>query len=258
MAVQELATTWPVESPAVRVLVMVPTFNEAENIDEVLHRVRGTLPYADILVIDDGSPDGTAELADAVGAEIGRVDVLRRGAKSGLGSAYRAGFRTGLAEGYDVMVEMDADLSHDPDALPALVDAVARGADLAIGSRYVPGGRIPNWSLSRRMLSRWGNRYAAGALGLAVNDSTSGFRAYRATALKAIDLGQVTADGYGFQIEMTYRLVRRGGRVVEVPIAFVDRVRGASKMSNRIIMEALVLVTWWSVRDRLLARRPRS
>jgi glycosyltransferase involved in cell wall biosynthesis len=159
-----------------------------------------------------------------------------------------------MNEGADILVEMDSDLSHDPADLPSLLAAVAHGADLALGSRYVPGGRIPNWSWHRKMLSRWGNRYAAGVLGLAVNDSTSGFRAYRATALKAIDLSEVHADGYGFQIEMTYRLVRRGGRVVEVPIAFVDRVRGRSKMSNRIVIEALVLVTRWAVRDRVFGR----
>jgi dolichol-phosphate mannosyltransferase len=240
-----------------RTVVVLPTYNEADNIIEVLHRLRDAVPDAAIIVVDDSSPDGTANLVERAAASVGDVAVLRRPAKSGLGSAYRTGFAAGMEDGADVLVEMDSDLSHDPDDLPALLAAVEHGADLAIGSRYVPGGRIPNWSWYRRMLSRWGNRYAAGVLGLAVNDSTSGFRAYRATALKAIDLNRVTADGYGFQIEMTYRLVRRGGRVVEVPIAFVDRVRGASKMSNRIITEALALVTWWAVRDRVLARRPR-
>jgi dolichol-phosphate mannosyltransferase len=237
-----------------RTLVVLPTYNEAENIVEVLHRVRGAVPDVGILVVDDASPDGTADLVEKVAPEIGDVRVLARTGKAGLGSAYRAGFAVGMDEGADVLVEMDSDLSHDPDDLPSLLAAVAHGADLAIGSRYVPGGRIPNWSWHRKMLSRWGNRYAAGVLGLAVNDATSGYRAYRATALKAIDLAEVRAEGYGFQIEMTYRLVRRGGRVVEVPIAFVDRLRGTSKMSNRIVTEALALVTWWAVRDRVLGR----
>jgi dolichol-phosphate mannosyltransferase len=248
----------PLGCPSMRTVVVLPTFNEADNIVEVLHRLRDAVPDAGVIVVDDDSPDGTADLVERAATALADVRLLRRPGKAGLGSAYRDGFAAGLDGGADVLVEMDSDLSHDPDDLPALLAAVEHGADLAIGSRYVPGGRIPNWSLYRRMLSRWGNRYAAGALGLAVNDSTSGFRAYRATALKAIDLDRVTADGYGFQIEMTYRLVRRGGRVVEVPIAFVDRVRGASKMSNRIITEALALVTWWAIRDRLLARRPRS
>jgi hypothetical protein len=160
-----------------------------------------------------------------------------------------------MGQGAEVLVEMDSDLSHDPGDLPSLLAAVEHGADLAIGSRYVPGGSIPNWSWHRTMLSRWGNRYAAGVLGLAVNDATAGYRAYRASALRTIDLSKVRAEGYGFQIEMTYRLVRRGGRVVEVPIAFVDRVRGTSKMSGRIVVEALGLVTWWAIRDRVLGRR---
>ena len=160
---QELATMWPIGSPAVRVLVMVPTYNEAENIDEVLRRVRRAAPDADILVIDDGSPDGTAELAETLDREVGHIDVLRRAAKSGLGSAYRAGFRKGLADGYDIMVEMDADLSHDPDALPELIDRVAHGADLAIGSRYVRGGSIPDWKWARRTISRTGCLYARGS-----------------------------------------------------------------------------------------------
>jgi dolichol-phosphate mannosyltransferase len=161
-----------------------------------------------------------------------------------------------MERGYEVMVEIDADLSHDPDALPALLAAVEAGADLGLGSRYVPGGSIPGWPLHRRLLSRWGNRYAGAVLGLAVRDATGGFRAYRASALEAIDLSRVGAEGYGFQIEMTHRLVRAGGTVVEVPIQFVDRVRGTSKMSSRIVVEALLLVTWWGLRDRILRRRP--
>ncbi|PZR83944.1 MAG: dolichol-phosphate mannosyltransferase, partial [Candidatus Aeolococcus gillhamiae] len=208
----------------------------------------------DVLVVDDGSPDGTADVAKGVGHELGAVDVLRRPAKAGLGSAYRAGFDEGMQRGYEVLVEMDSDLSHDPAALPALLGAVERGADLAIGSRYIPGGSIPRWSWSRRALSRWGNRYASAMLGLAVADATSGYRAYRVSAVAAIDLQSVRADGYGFQIEMVYRVARSGGTVVELPIEFVDRQRGTSKMSSTIVVEALVLVSWWAVRDRLLRR----
>jgi glycosyltransferase involved in cell wall biosynthesis len=238
-----------------RALLVLPTYEEAENLVEVLDRVRAATPDTHVLVVDDGSPDGTADLAEAHNEVVGGVDVLRRPEKSGLGSAYRDGFRWGLERGYDVLLEMDSDLSHDPAALPSLLGAVEHGADLVIGSRYVPGGSIPNWSWHRKWLSRWGNRYAAGALGLAVNDSTAGFRAYRATTLRQIDLDGVVADGYGFQIEMTYEVVRHGGAVVEVPIAFADRIRGTSKMSGRIVVEALVLVTWWAIRDRILRRR---
>jgi dolichol-phosphate mannosyltransferase len=239
----------------VRTLVVLPTYNEATNIAVVLDRLRAAVPAADVLVVDDGSPDGTADMADALGVELGQIDVLRRPGKAGLGSAYRAGFRWGMERGYEVMVEMDADLSHDPGALPSLLAAVDGGADLGLGSRYVPGGAIPAWPLHRRLLSRWGNRYAGAVLGLDVRDATGGFRAYRATALEAIDLSRVRAEGYGFQIEMTHRLARADGKIVEVPIQFVDRVRGTSKMSSRIVVEALLLVTWWGLRDRVLRRR---
>ncbi len=239
-----------------RALVVLPTYQEAENIAEVLRRLRAAAPTADVLVVDDSSPDGTAAMAKAVAAELGQIDVLIRPGKSGLGSAYRAGFSEGMARGYDILVEMDSDLSHDPARLPALLRAVEAGADLAVGSRYVPGGLIPNWPVHRRFLSRAGNRYAASVLGLAVRDATSGFRAYRADALRRIDLSSVRADGYGFQIEMAYRVATAGGEIVELPIEFVDRERGTSKMSFRIIAEALALVTWWGVRDRVLRRRP--
>ena len=242
---------------AVRTLVVLPTYDEAENIAEVLRRLRGAVPDADVLVVDDSSPDGTAEVAKAAAHELGQVDVTVRPGKAGLGSAYRHGFREGLVGGYEVLVEMDSDLSHDPAALPDLLDALAAGADLAVGSRYVPGGSIPHWPLHRRSLSRWGNRYAAAMLRLPVNDSTSGFRAYRAGVLRRIDLDEVRADGYGFQIEMAYRVARLGGRIEERPIEFRDRERGNSKMSMRIVVEALALVTWWGVRDRVLGRRRR-
>jgi dolichol-phosphate mannosyltransferase len=208
-----------------------------------------------VLVIDDGSPDGTADLAERWGAAHGGgLTVLRRPAKAGLGSAYRAGFTLGLGQGYDALIEMDSDLSHDPASLPALLNAVDSGADLAIGSRYVPGGAIPDWPKHREYLSRSGSLYARIMLGLQVRDATSGFRCYAGPMLSRIDLDAISADGYGFQIEMAYAVARRGGRVVEVPISFTDRVRGTSKMSGRIVVEALVLVTWWALRDRVLRR----
>ncbi len=240
-----------------RTLVVLPTFNEAGNIDEVLRRLRSAVPDANVLVVDDSSPDGTADLVETISAELGDIDVLRRPEKSGLGSAYRDGFRHGLISGYDVMVEMDSDLSHDPDALQSLLDAVDKGASLALGSRYIPGGSIPDWSWHRRALSRWGNRYADRVLRMGVADATSGYRAYTAPALAVIDFNSVRADGYAFQIEMAYRVLRSGGTIIEVPISFSDRVRGESKMSSRIIVEALVLVTGWGIRDRILKFRRR-
>jgi dolichol-phosphate mannosyltransferase len=231
----------------VQVLVVLPTYNESENIDHVMPRIRAALPDATVLVVDDGSPDGTAEMAEKLGAELGGIEVLRRTQKSGLGSAYRAGFAWGLERGYEAFVEMDADLSHEPEALPGLVAPLSQGVDLVIGSRYVPGGSIPNWRRHRRLLSQGGNVYAAVLLGLHVTDSTSGFRAYRAEALRRIDLAAVRAEGYGFQIEMVYQVLEHGGLVTEVPIRFVDRVEGKSKMSMSIVVEALLLVTWWAL-----------
>jgi dolichol-phosphate mannosyltransferase len=241
-------------------LVVLPTYEEAHNIASVLRRLRNAVPRADILVVDDASPDGTADIARAASAELGRVDVLVRAGKLGLGSAYRDGFMRGLRRGYQVLVEMDSDLSHDPAALPGLLQAVASGADLAVGSRYIPGGSIPHWSVFRRALSRLGNCYASWVLALPLVDATSGFRAYRADIVARLDLRSVRADGYGFQIEMAYRVARAGGNIVELPIEFVDRRRGTSKMSSRIVVEALLLVTWWGLRDRSgrrgLARLP--
>ena len=228
-----------------RVLVVLPTYNESENIDRVLRRVHDALPEATVLVVDDGSPDGTAEIAETLGKELGGIELLRRHQKSGLGSAYRAGFRWGLERGFDACVEMDADLSHEPEALPSLVDAMTDGCEVVVGSRYVEGGAIPNWAWHRRLLSRGGNLYASALLGLGVADSTSGFRVYASSILRRIDLDRIRADGYGFQIEMTYRAITSGAAVVEVPIRFVDRVEGESKMSAFIVVEALGLVTWW-------------
>jgi dolichol-phosphate mannosyltransferase len=238
-----------------RTLIIIPTYLEAENIADVLRRVRASVPAADVLVVDDTSPDGTADLARATGGEIGQVEVLLQPAKGGLGVAYRAGFAHGFANGYDVVVQMDADFSHDPAALPELLEQIDEGADVAIGSRYVAGGRIPNWPRMRRVLSRVGNFYASTVLGLSVRDATSGFRAYRAGVLAAVEAGATRATGYGFQVELAYRAHRLGARIVEVPITFNDRVRGVSKMSWHIIGEAMSLVTWWGLRDRLLRRR---
>jgi dolichol-phosphate mannosyltransferase len=240
-----------------RTLVVAPTYLEAQNIVEFLGRVRAAVPDADVLVVDDNSPDGTADLAEAVAEDLGRIEVLRRPAKSGLGSAYRAGFSVGIDRGYEVLVQIDADLSHDPDTLPKLLAALDGGVDLAIGSRYVPGGSIPHWPVHRRALSRYGNRYASLALETGVHDATSGFRAYRADVLKAVDFRTTRAKGYGFQIELAHRLALHGARIEEIPITFTDRVRGTSKMSWGIFTEELVLVTWWGVRERMRRYRLR-
>jgi dolichol-phosphate mannosyltransferase len=240
------------------VLVVLPTYNEAENIDHVLRRIRNAMPAATVLVVDDGSPDGTADIAEVLGKELGNIEILKRNEKAGLGSAYRAGFRWGIDHGYDACVEMDADLSHEPEALPGLVAPLADGHEVVIGSRYVPGGSIPDWTWHRRLLSRGGNIYASALLGLGVADSTAGFRAYATSVLKRIELDLIRAEGYGFQIEMTYRAKQAGASVVEVPIRFVDRVEGESKMSLFIVVEALGLVTWWGWRRVVAAVRKRG
>jgi len=227
----------------VATLVCVPTYNEAGNIAEVLTRTRRASPDASILVIDDGSPDGTADAASELAEQLGGIEVMRRAAKAGLGRAYMAAFAWGLERGFDVLVEMDADLSHDPAALPDLERTVASGADLAIGSRYVPGGATVGWAVHRRVLSRGGNLYASTILRLPVRDLTSGFRAYAGTALRSVDFAKARADGYGFQIEMALAVARSGGVIREIPITFTERVSGESKMSSRIAAEALVVVT---------------
>jgi len=237
----------------VRAAIVIPTYEEAANIEVLLPRVRAAAPEADIVVVDDASPDGTAALAERLGEELGRVTVLRREGARGFGAAVRAGFAWALERDYDAVVGMDADLSHDPAALPSLLQAITDGADLVVGSRYVPGGAIPNWPAHRRALSRWGNQYATLLLRLPVSDATSGYRAYRASALRTVDLDRVRANGYGFLIEMAYRVTRSGGRLAEVPIVFEDRERGGSKMSGRIVAEAMTLVTLWGARD--LVRR---
>lgn len=224
-------------------LVVIPTYQEAGNIEALLTHVRGSLPAADVLVVDDASPDGTAQVAEAAGARLGRVALLRRPGKTGLGNAYRAAFAWGLARPYDVIVTMDADLSHDPRALPALVGAVRDGADLAIGSRFVAGGATPGWGPHRRLLSRAGNAYAHALLGIDVRDATSGFRAYSADRLRAIGVDSLQARGYGTQVELAHRVARSGGRLAELPICFQDRRWGRSKVSPAVVAEALWLVT---------------
>ncbi len=235
---------------AERRLVVIPTFNEAENIELVLDRVRASVPDADVLVVDDGSPDATGELADKVAAHDPHVHVLHRQAKAGLGAAYLAGFGWGLDRGYDVFVEMDADGSHLPEQLPRLLDALP-AADLVLGARWVPGGRVVNWPRRRELLSRGGNLYARLALGLPLHDATGGFRAFRRATLEGIDLSSVRSQGYCFQVDLARRAVAGGFRVVEVPITFVEREYGESKMTGDIVREALVNVSRWGVEYRL-------
>jgi dolichol-phosphate mannosyltransferase len=240
-------------------VVLLPTYDERENIETVLRQLREVVPDATLLVIDDASPDGTADAAAALGEELGGIEVLRRPAKTGLGSAYRAGATWALERGYDLLVQMDSDLSHDPRALPGLLAAQERDdADLVIGSRYIPGGDIPDWPRHRRMLSRWGNTYVRLCLGLPIRDATTGYRIWRAEAVKDIDLAGTQAEGYGFVIESNYRASRGGHRIVEVPIVFRDRKLGKSKMSGRIILEALTLVTKWGAARRFEGRRGRA
>ncbi len=234
---------------------MTPTYQESENIVEFLHRARAAAPDADILVVDDNSPDGTAGLAEQVNAELGNIEVLRRPTKIGIGAAVRAGFDLAVHRGYDVVVQIDADLSHDPAALPKLLAEIERGADAAIGSRYVPGGSIPHWPWYRRAVSKWGNRYATLVLGIPIRDATSGYRAFRTDVLKAAGYEHVRSKGYGFQIELCYCVWQYSDRIAQVPIAFTDRVRGHSKMSLSVGVEELGLVTWWAIQDRVLKRR---
>jgi len=234
----------------VKILVVLPTYNESLNIDRMLKVLRSTVPEAQILVVDDGSPDGTAEMALSANRELGAIEVLRRTGKQGLGSAYRAGFAWGLEREFDAFVEIDCDFSHDPAELPIML-ALAESSEVVIGSRYVPGGSIPSWSMSRLLLSRGGNKYSSWMLGLKVADATAGYRVYRKSALEKIDYTTVKSDGYGFQVEMTYRARRGGASIVEHPIAFRDRVDGESKMSSAIVLEALAMVTRWGLARRL-------
>ena len=240
-----------------RTLIIVPTHNEAANISEVLDRVNEHVPDADVMVIDDASTDSTRGIVREHASTNGRVRLIEREEKRGLGDAYLHAFNLGLEEGYELLVEMDADLSHDPESLPIMLEVASRGVALVIGSRYIPGGSVVGWPRRRMWLSRWANRYAAIVLGLAINDATAGYRVYRADALRKIGLTGMQASGYGFQIEMTYRTVRAGLGVVEIPITFRDRVAGQSKMSRLIVLEAFRLVTYWGVHDLITLRRRR-
>jgi dolichol-phosphate mannosyltransferase len=237
-----------------RVLVCVPTYNEKDNLEVIAGRLHAAVPDAHLLVIDDGSPDGTGELADRLAAEHDWVHVLHRTEKAGLGAAYVAGFGWAREHGYDVVVEMDADGSHAPEQLPALLSAL-ESADLVLGSRWVEGGRVVNWPKSREVLSRGGNWWTRLALGLPLRDATGGFRAYRREVLDALPLDEISSQGYCFQVDLAWQTWRAGYRVVEVPITFVERERGESKMSRSIVVEALWRVTWWGLTSRRSADR---
>src|SRR3990172_2548370 len=228
-----------------RTLVIIPTYDERENVQAIARAIHEEVPEVDLLFVDDASPDGTGPLVDAMAAADRRVQVLHRTGKLGLGTAYLEGVRRGLAGGYDLLVEMDADFSHDPRYLPEMLRR-ARAADVVVGSRYVAGGGTENWGLGRKLISRGGGLYARAVLGLPIRDLTAGFVCYRRRVLEALDLGAVTSQGYGFQIEMKFRVVRAGFRVEEMPILFVDRRVGQSKMSKKIFLEALGLV--WKLR----------
>jgi len=228
-------------------LIIVPTYNEIESLETVLGRIRQNVPQADVLVVDDSSPDGTGRLADRLAAVDPGLAVLHRPAKDGLGRAYLVGFAHALDHAYRYVVEMDADGSHDPSALPAMLDLAAGGADLVIGSRWVSGGSVRNWPWIRQAISRAGNTYSRVMLRSGIHDITAGFRVYRTDALRALDLSAVSSQGYCFQVELACRLERAGRRVVEHPIVFIERAAGQSKMHLGIVIEALVRVTLWGI-----------
>ena len=232
-----------------RVLVIIPTYNERDNIELITERVLAAVPQANVLVVDDASPDGTGKIADGMADADQRVHVLHRTGKAGLGAAYIAGFDWGLDAGYDVLVEMDADGSHAPEQLPRLLTALSR-ADLVLGSRWVPGGSVLNWPRRREFLSRGGSLYARMALGINIKDATGGYRAFRREVLENIDYAGVASQGYCFQIDLAWRALRAGYRVVEVPITFAERERGESKMDSAIVREALIRVTEWGAAHR--------
>lgn len=240
------------ELPSARTLVIIPTYNEIENLPLILGRVHKARPDVHVLVVDDGSPDGTGELADEMaGKDPGRLHVMHRTAKDGLGAAYLAAFGWGLERGYTVLVEMDADGSHAPEQLYRLLDAIDDGADLAIGSRYVDGGTVRNWPWRRLVLSKTANTYARTLLGVGVNDITAGYRAYRRAVLEKIDLGAVDSKGYCFQVDLTWRSINHGFAVTEVPITFTERELGVSKMSGSNIREAMLKTARWGIGGRL-------
>ncbi|MEZ5157278.1 MAG: polyprenol monophosphomannose synthase [Candidatus Nanopelagicales bacterium] len=233
-----------------KILVVIPTYNEVDNLAGIVGRVRASVPEAEILVADDNSPDGTARVADGLAAQDDQVHVMHRLGKEGLGAAYLAGFSWALDNGYEVVVEMDADGSHQPEQLPLLLDAL-RSADLVLGSRWVPGGTVVNWPKSREVLSRGGNWYTRRALRIPLQDATGGYRAFRASTLRSLDLDGVGSAGYIFQVDLAYRVLAKGMRVVEVPIEFVEREVGDSKMNRKIVSEALWRVTVWGARERV-------
>ncbi|MCQ2000765.1 polyprenol monophosphomannose synthase [Arthrobacter zhaoxinii] len=233
-----------------RVLTIIPTYNEIESLPITLKRLRNAVPDSDVLIADDNSPDGTGAYADKIAAEDPQVHVLHRKGKEGLGAAYIAGFRWGLERGYDILVEMDADGSHRPEELPRLLEASKAGADLVIGSRWVTGGSVVNWPLHRKLLSRAGSTYSRFMLGIPVRDITAGYRAFRRGTLEQLDLGAVESVGYGFQVDMTFRVARMGLSITEVPITFVERELGDSKMSGNIVVEAMANVTRWGLTAR--------
>jgi dolichol-phosphate mannosyltransferase len=234
-----------------RSVVVLPTYNEAENIETFLRAVRKAAPDTDVLVVDDDSPDGTGAIADGIDVELGRISVLSRPGRRGLGSAYRDGFAHVLDADYDVVVTMDADLSHDPTMIPEFLQEIAEGSDLVIGSRYVTGGGTTDWPVRRQLLSKWGNAYTRTILGVSPHDCTGGYRAYRATSLRAIEPTSTSAEGYAFMTELVRRLAAIDATIVEIPIIFRDRTRGKSKMSGRIIVESMMLVTRWGIGDRV-------
>ena len=236
--------------PIGKIVVLIPTYNERENLSLIVSRLRVAVPEADVLVLDDNSPDGTGDVADRLASDDGQVRVLHRMSKEGLGTAYLAGFTLALDRGYDVLVEMDADGSHQPEQLRSLLGALA-GADVVLGSRWVPGGSVVNWPMHRRALSVGGNIYVRVLLGMSIGDATGGYRAYRASALNTLNLQKVASQGYCFQVDLAWRAIRAGLRVVEVPITFVERTIGDSKMSQDIVRESLRNITIWGARYRL-------
>jgi dolichol-phosphate mannosyltransferase len=229
-----------------RILAITPTYNEADNLETFARALFDAVPDANLLVVDDASPDGTGAIADRLAGSDPRVSVIHRSSKLGIGSAYIEGFRFGLRHGYDVLVQIDTDLSHDPKHLPAMVAKIESGADVVLGSRNIPGGGVEGWGLGRHVLSKGGSLYSRAILGLPIRDLTSGYKAWRRSVLEAIDLSSIRSEGYSFQIEMTWRALSRGFSVVEVPIMFVDRRAGKSKMSRAIFAEAIALV--WKLR----------
>ena len=232
-----------------RILVIVPTYNERESLPLIIRRIRAAVPEAFILVADDNSPDGTGAITDILAEHDDHVQVMHRHGKEGLGAAYIAGFTWGLQNNYDVLIEMDADGSHQPEQLPRILEAL-RGADLVLGSRWIPGGGTENWSKGREVLSRGGNAYTRAMLGVPLHDATGGYRAFRADTLRGIDLHTVASQGYCFQVDLAWRAVQRGFIVREVPITFVEREVGSSKMSRAIVAEALLRVTQWGIQER--------